>query len=422
MKTNKTLIGIFILGISSGLPLLLISTTLQAWYTVAHLNLYEISLLGFVNIPYLLKFLWAPALERFPIKKWPRRKSWLLIFQIFIVIGLSLMSFLSPTQHAFLLAVFASIICFLSASQDLVINALQTEAVSKGQYGYSAACYVTGYRLALLISGGLALISAQYFGFNQTYFIMAIISGLSMVGTLWVKEPTCVNEPLLNRDSLSLAKLFWEPYQNLIARPQIAKLLSFITLYKLSFSLSFVLTPIFLLSKGHYSLAEIGSLLKGIGFFTTLIGGFLAGRLLRKWGYFYALMFFGFMEAFSNIIYGVIAWYPGNISLLIAAIASENFFAGMESTAFVGFIMEQCQAQYTATYFAFFTALSTIPRIFFGVLGVFIVDYFSWHFFYWFVFFSFLPIMVMAYCWRSYVFSIQTPFLDKKQNAICPDA
>lgn len=417
LKKYRIFIAIVLLGFASGLPLLLVGSTLQAWYTVEHASLAKIGWLSLIGLPYVLKFLWAPLLERPLFRMFPRRTSWLLPVQILLILSLLIMACLSPEKMPKLLALLGFCVAFLSASQDILINALQIEVVHSHELGKSAACYISGYRVAMLVSGGIALIIAQYWGFDASYRIMAglVLSGI--LGTWLAREGHAVS--LLGTSNSEHSYL--EPFRQLCSRPHIFYIFIFIFIYKISYSFSLIMTPTFLIRAAHFNLAEIGIVTKGIGFTMVILGSFVGGIWIPKLKFYRSLLWFGSFEAMSNIGYGLLVYFPGSLPFLALVMGLENFFSGMENIALVAYIMSLSQKQYSATQFAFLSAIATSSRVLLGPLAAYLVAHLGWFKFY--VVISIVFGLVMGYLRfiRFYGFSSEHLDHGNMQSAFDPN-
>lgn len=396
---NRRLISILLLGFSSGLPLALTSSTLQAWYTMAGVDILTIGFLGLVGQPYLYKFLWAPLMDRFQLPwvgdRFSRRRGWMLLTQLLLCFSIALMAWFDPAEHPYVLGFIALWVAFLSASQDISIDAYRADLLKPPERGLGAAMAVTGYRLAMVVSGAFALIFAAEMGWHLTYLLMAAIMVVGMITSFIGPEPTYQAPP---PNTLKLAVV--EPFRDILGRTSGWYLLLFVVLYKLSYESLLSMTPTFLLRELGFTLVQVGAINKGMGFAALMLGIFLGGLVLLRLGVLRALLIFGFLQAFSNLGYMLLAFMGKNLSLLVAAISFENFFAGMEAAAFVAFLMAICNHRYTATQFALLSALATLGRVFMGPLGAMIIIHSSWSVFYLVSFLMIIP--ALAILWMKW--------------------
>src|SRR3989344_9459385 len=223
---NRRVWSVLLQGFSSGLPIALVTGTLQAWLTVSNINLVSIGFFSLVGLPYLYKFLWAPFLDRYVPAFLGRRRGWIFIFQMGLVISIAVMAWVRPDQNLKLLACLALLTSFLSASQDIGINAYMTDILTKDERGFGAAMTVLGYRLALLVSGALALIMASFMGWRDTYLLMSLIMLANGMITWFVPEPKKIIPPL------SLVTALIDPLKEFFKRDSVFYILLFVVLYK----------------------------------------------------------------------------------------------------------------------------------------------------------------------------------------------
>lgn len=372
---HRRLWVVLALGFSSGLPLGLSGSTLQAWYTQAGLDIRLIGLLTLVGQPYLFKFMWAPMLDKV---RWPWltfRRDWLLLTQGVLAVILILMAFQGPLEHPARLAFLAFVLAIFSATQDMAIDAYRTEILKPEERGLGSAFYVGGYRVAMLVSGGLAFVLADYFGFWRVYQIMSLLMGVGVLATLLA--PKVSMKP--HHQSLTWVDVIIKPWQDWFMRPQSILILAFIVLYKLGDAMANSLTTPFLLNELALSLSEIGWLNKVLGIVATLLGAFLGGLLLSRMKLLRALMCFGVLQALSTLCYFALTLLenPGVMEVGVALFA-EHLCSGMGTSAFVAFLMTVCNPQYAATQFALLTALSAVGRVLSGPIAGYLVANEGW--------------------------------------------
>lgn len=374
---NKRLFVVLILGFSSGLPMALISSTLQAWYAYSGLSVLATGALSLIGLPYAYRMFWGPILDRYPLLNIGKRRSWILIMQILLLIGFNIMAWFTPEQYPRLLAFLALILACFSATQDVAIDAHRAEYLSVTEHALGASLAVFGYRLALLFSGGFALIIAEHWGWAFTYRFMGFIMILGMMSVWISKEP----EISVNDEKNSTAFLFIAPIKELLTRPGIISLLLFIFCYKLgeafTTSTSGIVMP-FLIQGLGFSLDTIGYVNKILGITSVLAGGLVAGIILLRYSLYCSLFCFGLLQAFTNIFFVILALVGKNTMLLAVAVFFDNFAAGMGSTALVALFMRLVNKQFTGTQFSILVAVSTLPRIFSGPIAASIQMSIGW--------------------------------------------
>ncbi|RAP38372.1 MFS transporter [Legionella quinlivanii] len=364
---NKRLFIIFLLGFSSGLPLALITSTLQAWFADTGMSVLATGLLSLVGLPYVYRIIWGPLLDRYSLCFLGKRRSWILLTQILLLAAFNLMAWCQPNQSPQLMALLAFLIAIFSATQDIAIDAHRTEYLRESEHALGASLAVFGYRLALLIAGGLALVMASHLGWSLTYRIMGLLMLVGIAATLWSPEPSqsISSQP-------TFVQSFLEPLKELWHRRGIIPLILFILFYKLGEAFTTTTSGIvmpFLIQGLGFSLDTIGYINKMLGISSILLGGLAAGFILLRWPLYQALLAFGIIQALTNLLFLALAVVGKNLTLFATAVVLDNFAAGMGSTALVALFMRLVNRQYTATQFSLLVALSTLPRTFSGPIA-----------------------------------------------------
>ena len=366
---------ILALGFASGLPLGLSGATLQAWYTQAGLDIRLIGMLTLVGQPYLFKFMWAPVLDKVRLPWLSFRRDWLLLTQLLLMTLLCAMAFNNPLENTAGLAFLALLLAFFSATQDIAIDAYRTEILKPEERGLGSAFYVGGYRIAMLVSGGLSFIAADYFGFERVYQGMALLMGVGILATLFAPDVSSTH----HKKALRWGDAILKPWQDWFNRPQALLILFFIVFYKLGDAMANSLTTPFLLSDLNLTLAQIGWLNKVLGIIATLVGAFLGGLILTKMSLLRALFWFGVLQAVSTGCYFALSMMLSpNMVEIGSALFIEHLCSGMGTSAFVAFLMSVCNPQYAATQFALLTALSAVGRVLSGPTAGYLVANQGW--------------------------------------------
>ena len=395
---NPRVVTVLFLGFSSGLPLALSGGTLQAWLTIEDVDIKTIGLFSLVGLPYTLKFLWSPLMDRFIVPIFGRRRGWIALSQL-ALIGLILgMSVTSPQNGLWFLALLAFCLTFVSASQDVAIDAYRTEVLREREWGMGAAVSVTGYRVAMLVSGALALILSEYLGWRATYMLMALIMSIGVVAVWLGPEPEDPGTP-----PASMKDAVEGPFKEFFSRTGVWSLLALIVLYKLGDAFAGSLTTTFLIRGVNFSVGEVGAINKGMGLASTIIGALFGGVLMARLRLFKALLIFGILQAVSNLSFMVLALVGKSYPLMIFTIAFENLAGGMGTAAFVAFLMILCNHSYTATQFALLSALASLGRVFVGPLSGVLVDGMGWTVFFFTTFLFALPGLVLLWVMREVV-------------------
>lgn len=362
LYTRRRVAPLLALGFASGLPLALTGGTLQAWATVEQVSLQEIGFLTLVGTAYTLKFLWAPVIDRYAPPFLGRRRGWMLIMQILLALGMMAMGLMSPGQSLLPLALLAVAVAFCSATQDIAFDAYRSDVLQKEERGAGAALSVLGYRLAMLVSGGLALILAdQWLGWGQTYVLMGVLMLIVATATFWAPEPAVPAET-----PQSLARAVVEPFKEFFSRPEAWTVLLLIVLYKLGDAFAGALSTTFLIRAAGYTATEVGTVNKLLGLAATIIGALAGGALMAKLGLYRSLLLFGLLQAVSNLGFWLISVGPHSVWLMAACVGLENLCGGMGTAAFVALLMGLCKREFSATQFALLSALSAVGRTYLG--------------------------------------------------------
>ncbi|MGB7543174.1 MAG: MFS transporter [Burkholderiales bacterium] len=393
---SPRLAAILVLGFSSGLPLALTGSTLQAWLTVAGIDIQTIAWFSWIGIPYLLKFLWSPLLDRYIPPFLGRRRGWMLLTQLGLVLGIAAMGTASPGHAIWQLGALALWIAFASASQDIVVDAYRTDLLPARERGMGAAVGVLGYRIAMLASGGLALVLADQVGWRSTYFLMAVLMALGILASLLAPEPaTPPDTPRTLTDAVVA------PLREFFSRPGAVSLLLLIMLYKFGDALAGTLTTAFLIRGVGFSLTEVGVVNKWLGFASLVTGALVGGLLMVNMSLVRALMLFGVLQAISNLSFAVLAWAGKSYPLLVFTVAFENLASGMGTAAFVALAMALCNHRFSATQYALLSALASLGRVLFGPVTGELVALMDWANFFVLTFFAALPGLALVWLLRE---------------------
>lgn len=375
--SQRNLLVTLFLAFSSGLPISLTISTLQAWYTVAGVSIVAIGLLSLIGQPYLYKFLWSPFLDRYVPPFLGRRRGWILVCQSLLVVLIAGMALLNPIDNPWLLAGVAFIVAFTSASQDIAIDAYRTDLLKPEERGLGSALTVTGYRVAMIISGGIALVLADHIGFKNTYLFMAALMAVQMIVTWCGPEPEHNPAP-----PKTLTDAIVKPFKEFLSRPYAWFILLFVVLYKLTDAFFLSLGTTFLIREVGFSLTDIGLIYKTVGIGATIVGGFLGGFLMIRMGLYRSLWHFGLLQGTANLAFLSLLFFQKSYVLLVGSIFVESFFAGMGTVVFLSYLMSLCDSKFTATQFALLSALSAVGRIFVGPAAGLLVDQYGWFFYF----------------------------------------
>ncbi|HEX2721498.1 MAG TPA: AmpG family muropeptide MFS transporter [Gemmatimonadaceae bacterium] len=359
--TRPKMAALIFLGFASGLPFNLIGNgkAFQAWMTASGVDLTAIGLFSLIGLPYSLKFLWAPVLDRYVPPMLGRRRGWLLITQVLLLIGIAAMSLHDPKLGLRALAFNAIMIAIFSASQDIAGDAYRTDVLEDRELGAGAAIWVLGYRIALLLTGSLSFILAERMSWGTVYALLSALMLVGIIATFLAPEPKLKEAP-----PRSLGEAVALPFQDFFQRvgPGLGiGVLIFIVLYKYSDALAGSMTTPFLLKTG-FTQAEVGVVFGGAGLLATIAGSLVAGGTIARIGLNRSLWAFAVFQAMSNLTYYGLALAGRNHSYMVMAIVIENFGVGLVSSALVAYIMSMCNRRFSATQFALLSSLVAASR------------------------------------------------------------
>ena len=392
-----------VLGFASGLPLPLTSGTLQAWLTTAGVDIKMIGIFSIVGLPYTLKFLWSPFMDRFVPPFLGRRRGWIVCTQVALLAGIAVMALTSPESMPLALGIIALCVAFFSASQDIVVDAYRTDVLPANERGTGVAVFIFGYRIAFLVAGALALMMADRVGWQKTYIFMACLMILGMLGSFAGREPDGKIVPPKN-----MGEAVWGPLKDFFSRKSAVVLLLFIILYKLGDAYAGALTTAFLIRGVHFTLSELAIINKLIGIVATIVGALFGGTLMVKMGLFRSLWWFGILQTLSNFSFMVLAVIGKSYTAAIVAVAFENVTGGMGSTAFVAFVMALCNKRFTATQFALLSSLAVLGRVVISPTSGYIVTYVGWAVFFLFTVIAALPGLALLLYLKKDILSLDT--------------
>ena len=347
----------FLMGFSCGTPLLLTSTVLQAWMTEQGVDLTVIGFFSLVGLPYTLKFLWAPIFDRFSLPFLGRRRGWMLLMQLVLILALIGLGLNDPGQTPWLVALAAFFVTFFSASQDIVVDAYRREDLSDNQLGLGSSLYVNGYRVGMLLAGSGGLILADHFSFDQVYLLMAASLLIGVATTLLCREPA-----LTKGTPRSFREAIVEPFVDYFSRDRALWLLLFILLYKIGDQMASTLTTPFYLALG-FSKTQIGAVAKLFGFWSTIVGGLAGGAILMRIGIIRSLWIFGILQGVSILSFSALALIGNSVAGLIVAIVLEQLTSGMGTSAYVAYMASLTNKRFTATQYALLSSCMGIPRV-----------------------------------------------------------
>lgn len=365
-------------GFSSGLPLYVLLSLLNAYLRAEGLNLSVIGALSLIMFPYTWKFLWAPVIDRYRVLRFARRKGWIVLTQLILMVSIAALGLFNPLSSIGVITVLAFITALASATQDIAIDALRREMLPDRELGLGNSLFVNAYRVASLIPGGLSLILADYFPWSTVFLITALSLLPGFLITLIMHEKPALSVPRTLKEAVV------EPFHEFLSRNGVrAALLTvlFVFLYKLGDSMATALATPFYIDMG-YSLTEIGIVAKNVGLWSMVLGGLAGGVLMLKIGINQALWYFGVGQVVTILGFWLLAHEGVNgtphILFLALVIGAEALGAGLGTAAFVAFIARETSPAFTATQFALLTSFSAVPRTFCNATTGFLVEALGW--------------------------------------------
>jgi PAT family beta-lactamase induction signal transducer AmpG len=383
------LLSVLFMGFASGLPLPLTFATLSYWLAEAGVSRTEIGLFVLVGFSYNYKFLWSPFIDRLPIpvltRLLGRRRSWALLLQALLMVAIVLLGHTDPHAELARTALLAVVVAFLSASQDIVIDAYRIELLKPEEQGAGAAATQWGYRIGLLAAGAGAFYAAEYGGWPLAYTVMALLMTVGMAAVLLTPEPAIAEavshagDGAVPRQRLAawLHTAVVLPFADLVRRPGWQTILVFIVLYKLGESLAGVMAnPLY--QQLGFTKTEVADIAKLFGFFATLGGVAFGGVVVARLGLYRGLLIGGLLQMLSNLMYVAQVWAGHDLAMLAVSIFTENFTNGMGSAAFVAYLSSLCSVAFTATQYALFSSLAAVPTRFLSAPAGWLADRLDW--------------------------------------------
>jgi len=377
---SRKIAAILVLGFSSGLPLYLTNRTLQAWLTVEGVNLTAIGFFGLISLPYSLKFLWSPVIDRFSFPFLGRRKGWLLVTQLALTVAFAAMALERPARALNLVALNVLLIAFFSATQDITVDAYRADIFDVDEMGAGAGAYGFGYRMGMLAAGAGALMLADRISWPNVYLALAALM------TALIIVSTRVPEPALNaRPPMSMREAVKMPFVEFFDRTGNARgacILAFIVLYRLGDGMINNMTTSFLLQTG-FSQTDVGVVQGGMGIFALAAGVVVGGGVTSRIGMNRALWVFGVLQAASNFAYLLLATVGRNYPVMVAAINIEQFCTGLGTATLIAFLTSLCNPRFSATQYALLSSMMAVGRDVLAAPSGSIAQFTGWPLFFW---------------------------------------
>ncbi len=400
---NRRVAAALTLGFASGLPFNLAQGTLQAWLASVGLDLKTIGWLTLVGVPYTFKFLWAPFLDRFVPPFFGRRRGWIVLFQAAIAVVVALLGLQAPSDTIYVVALLAVLLSFLSASQDVVIDAYRTDTLRPVERGIGSTAVQLGWRLASLISGAVALVLSQYIGWRNTYLLMAVFMAATLLLTANAPEPERAVVP-----PSSLRAAVMEPLKNLLARPGAIAILVLVVLYKVGDAAALSLSTAFLIKGVGFTAAEVGAVAKTTMIVSILLGTAIGGLVFARLGLFRSLLIFGILQAVTNLLYSWLALAGHDMAVMVVTVGFDNLAGAMGATVFGAFLMALCDVRFSAFQFAALSALSAAARSFIGPVAAYLIGQVGWTEFFVLTFLAAVPGLLLLIILRSRIVAMDS--------------
>ncbi|MCR9258033.1 MAG: AmpG family muropeptide MFS transporter [Alphaproteobacteria bacterium] len=378
---DRPVLVLLFFGFSSGLPLLLVFSTLSVRLVEEGVSLTNIGLFSLVGQPYVLKFLWAPAVDRLPLpvltRLFGRRKAWMLLTQSATAAAILWLGVIDPVADPWLTALAAFIVATASATQDIVLDAYRVESLEERQLGAGAAIFVFGYRIGMLAAGAGALYAAEFSGWEGAYTVMAGLMAIGILATLISPEPKRPEEVRKPGIAAALKVAVIDPFREFVGRSGWVTILAFILFYKFGDAFAGTLANAFYVDIG-FTKVEIANVSKLFGLAATLVGGFVGGVMVTRMGLLPSLMVCGILQMVSNLLFAAQAAIGPDVAFLTLTIGVENLAGGMGTAAFIAYLSSLCDIRFTATQYALLSSVMALARTYLAASGGFLAEEMGW--------------------------------------------
>ncbi len=428
--TRPRVLIVMLLGFSAGLPLALVTSTLQAWLTRSGIDLKTIGLFSLVGLPYTFKFFWAPLVDALNIPILTpllgRRRSWLVLSQLLLIAAIMALALSDPTISVFYITVAALLVAAASATQDIVIDAFRVESLPQEEQAAGIASYILAYRVALLLSGAGALLLVAYLeasgvmsaqAWTIAYIAAAACVAVGIIAALLAKEPAPDESTKVTADETTVQRVYrtaWSAFGEFLSRPLAITILVFVLLFKFCDAFAGVLTVSFVLKIG-FDLVTYATVVKGVGFAAAIFGGIAGGVLARALPLTPCLWIAAIIQMLSNFMFSWLAWMGPDVTALTATIIVENFTSNAANVIFVAYLSALCGARaHTATQFALLTAIAAVGRTVLAASGGYVAEATGWFWFFFVTALSAIPsILLLAWLQQRGHFAV----LEEKAKA-----
>ena len=401
--TSPKMLLLMALGAASGFPNQVTESALQAWLKDVHVSNAQIGIVSYVALPYLLKFLWAPLVDRYALPGLGRRRGWILLAQGLLTATIAMLAFQDPAASLVGVSACALAIVFLSATQDIVIDAYRTDVASASERGPAVMVSTIGYRAAAYIAPAVALVLADHVGWRVAMLVLAAMMALLALATACAREPERRSPP-----PASLRESILAPLRALLGTPGARSLLVLVVLFKLGDAFSLKLFTPFMMDLG-FSKTEIGVVIKIIWVAAAVGGSVLGGIWMVRLGLLRAMLMFGVMQALSNLAYFVLALAGRNYPVMYCAVTIEHLTHAMGNVAVVAMMMSLCDVRFSAFQYALLSTLSQLPRYGLGWPAGWVADHAGWPTYYVVSFALGLPGLATVWLLRERIRALDGP-------------
>ena len=405
---KQKLLGMMLLGFASGLPYMLVFSTLSAWLRDVGISLTDIGFFAWLVLTYSLKFLWAPLVDRYSIPFFGhlgKRKGWILFCQTMIIAALFGMSTIDPISNLKILAIFAFLAAFFGSIQDIAIDAMRIEMADAKEQGNLAASYQFGYRVAILVATSAALIFADQLNWSFVYQLMSLLMLIGMLGVIISYEPKNNEIAIVRMDEALI-----QSFQDFFSRFGVwtaSLILLLISTYRLTDIVMGPMAMPFYLDMG-FTKTEIGALVKTVALATSILGFFVGGYLIKRFNLTTSLLIGGVGVLITNLFFALVATLEADISLLSLIVGLDSFAAGLVGTINIAFLTSLVSKKYTAVQYAMLTSFMMLPGKFFSGFSGMLADYYvsisslqtGWAFFFFTTSAMSIPALILIFIYK----------------------
>jgi MFS transporter, PAT family, beta-lactamase induction signal transducer AmpG len=401
LLASPKMLAILALGAASGFPNQLTESALQAWLKDSGLTNTAIGVTSYVALPYLLKPLWAPLLDRYPLPFLGRRRGWMLVMQLALAAAIALLALQNPVASLGAVTACALAIVFCSATQDIAIDAWRNDVSLPSERGPAAAANNLGYRTAAWVAAAFALVVADHFGWRLAFLILAGVMLAFCLASARAPEPVYRHAP-----PRTLRESIVAPLRELLDSPSAVILIAVVMLFKIGDAFANKLFTPFMMDVG-FSKTEIGLIVKALFTASAVSGSVLGGVLMVRLGLVRSMLIFGVLQAASNLLYCALAVAGKSYPIMVMAVVIEHIAGAMGNIALVALIMALCDVRYSAFQYALLSALALLPRYSLGYPAGWVADHAGWYVYYVTSFALALPGLAMVWVTRARIATLE---------------